>query len=118
LRAGQNPLVCSTPFLLYNSFTRARLAAVRPEEQQGVTPLIKSLLNPAARLALTSGALAMSLAASSPAAERVGDFGLLDHQGYFHQLSYCSDRTMGQQKSAEAIVGLSPQTEGPNLRVL
>lgn len=36
-----------------------------------------------------AGALALS--AYGSAAERVGDFALLDHDGYFHQLSYYSD---------------------------
>lgn len=52
--------------------------------------MITTLLKPGNKLAsmLAAGSLAFGLSAFSSAAERVGDFALLDHEGYFHQLSY------------------------------
>jgi hypothetical protein len=35
-----------------------------------------------------AAACAVSVASAAPASERVGDFALIDQQGYFHQLSY------------------------------
>ena len=43
--------------------------------------------------------LSLSLSFSASAADRVGDFALLDHTGTFHQLSYYGDY------SALAVVG-------------
>jgi hypothetical protein len=40
---------------------------------------------------LALAAVGIAFAASAPAADRVGDFSLIDQQGYFHQLSYYDD---------------------------
>lgn len=55
--------------------------------------MITTLVKPDSKVALilAAGALALAFAMPSFAADRVGDFALLDHEGYFHQLSYYDD---------------------------
>lgn len=52
---------------------------------------IKLIRSARLRSALAGAALTAVIATPALAAEKVGDFALLDHQGYFHQLSYYND---------------------------